>query len=106
MRQHTQVDPLYVIFEEHLFNFQDEEMDRKGLIQTIVGDYLNYLRRLNISVPKSLEQPVVEELSRTVNTMIVKKIYGCLNIDEYRSKVGGTVKKRATRRYSKLKKAA
>ena len=39
------MDPLYVIFEQHLFNFQDPEIDRKTLILRIVTDYRDYLRK-------------------------------------------------------------
>ena len=97
------IDPLYVILEQHLFNFRDPEMDRRTLVQTIVSDYLAYLRKMNISVPKSLEQPIVEELSDQVNTMIVKKIYGSLSLREYQHGLKTVIKKRARSRYSRLK---
>ena len=77
------LDPLYVIFEQHLLNFQDPEMDRKTLIVKIIAEYLTYLRKNNISVPKALEQPIVEELGTQVNTMLVRKIYGCLTVNEF-----------------------
>lgn len=76
------IDPLYVIFEQHLFNFADPDSDRKTFIVNVVNDYLSYLRKNNIIVPKSLEQPIVEELGTQVNTMLVKKIYGCLNVND------------------------
>jgi hypothetical protein len=98
-----QNDPLYVIFEQHLFNFQDPEVDRKTFICQVVADYLSYLRKLNITVPRSLEQPIVEELAAQVNTMLVKKIYGCLSINEFHQKTVTRVAKRKARtRYSKL----
>ncbi len=99
----TKMDPLYVVFEQHLFNFQDSDSDRKTFIANVVIDYLTYLRKLNITVPKSLEQPIVEELSEQVNTMLVKKIYGCYDIEEYQKSLASTLKKRARMKYSKLK---
>ncbi len=36
----TEMDPLYVIFEQHLFNFQDSDADRKTFIGNSVTDYL------------------------------------------------------------------
>ncbi|MBI3535254.1 MAG: hypothetical protein HY072_07195 [Deltaproteobacteria bacterium] len=60
------IDPLFVIFEQHLFNFQDPDSDRQTFIHNIVMDYIAYLRKSNITVPKSLEQPIVEELSEQV----------------------------------------
>jgi hypothetical protein len=100
----TQLDPLYVIFEQHLFNFDDSDFDRKTFIRGIVGEYLTYLRKLSIIIPKSLEDPIVEELASQVNTMLVKKIYGCLSVDDYQKNIGTVSKKRAGERYKKLRK--
>ena len=99
------MDPLYVIFEQHLFNFQDSDSDRKVFIGNIVNDYLTYLRKMNIVIPKSLESSIVEELAGQVNTMLVKKIYGCLSLDDYRKGAATTVKKKARARYTRLAKA-
>jgi hypothetical protein len=99
-----QVDPLYVIFEQHLLNFQESDTDRKTFVGNIITDYLSYLRKLNISVPKSLEQPIIEELATQVSTMLAKKIYGCVSIEEYRQKVAAPTKRRAKDLYSKLNK--
>jgi hypothetical protein len=102
---HAQKDPLYIIFEQHLLNFQDPEVDRKTLILTIVSDYLTLLRKKSISVPRSLEAPVVEELAEQVNTMLVKKMYGCLTIRDFQRGIGFSPKRRARARYRKLKAA-
>jgi hypothetical protein len=98
-----QLDPLYVIFEQHLFNFQDPDVDRKTFIGNVIQEYLSHLRKLNISIPKSLEGPVVEELAALVNTMLVKKIYGCLSIADYRRGIPKPAKKKSRARYSMLK---
>ncbi len=99
-------DPLYIIFEQHLLNFQDSDADRKTFIGNIVLDYLSHLRRMNITVPKSLEQPIMDELAEQVNTILVKKIYGCFNIQEYQKTlpptVRATARKRAKAKYNKL----
>lgn len=103
------IDPLYTIFEQHLFNFQDPNSDRKAFIDGIVKDYLSQIRRMGLGVPAEWEALVVEELSFQVNTMLVKKIYGCLTIAEYQEKVTPVQKKRARTRYQRLqsvKKAA
>ncbi len=99
----NQIDPLYTIFEQHLYNFQDSDTDRKTFIGKVIQEYLVYLRKMNITVPKSLEEPIVEELASQVNTMLVKKIYGCLTIQDYQRKVPSSTKRRARARYSKLK---
>ena len=100
----TELDPLYVIFENHLYNFEDDDADRKTFLFSVVNEYLTYLRKMNIAIPKSLEGQIVEELAGQVNTMLVKKIYGCLSLDEYRKGAAPTVKKRARSRYGKLAK--
>lgn len=100
----TQLDPLYVIFEEHLYNFQDSELDRKTFIQNVLRDYFSYLRKMRVTVPRSLEQPITEELSTQVHTMLVKKIYGCLSIQDYQKSVSSQVKRKARGRYYKLTK--
>jgi len=105
-RKPGELDPLYVIFEQHLLNFQDSDADRKTFIVNIVADYLSYLRKMNIVVPRSLEQPIVEELANQVNTMLVKKIYGCLSLEDYRKGVPGSARGRARSRYSKIKRNA
>lgn len=107
-----EIDPLYVIFEQHLYNFQDSELDRKTFIGNIISEYFAYLRQKKIVVPKSLEPAIAEELYAQINTMLVKKIYGCLSIQEYREKALGSkkparaAKARARQRYTRLKKTA
>ncbi len=101
-----QLDPLYVIFEQHLFNFQDSDADRKTFIGNIVVDYLGYLRKMNIVVPKSLENSIIEELANQVNTMLVKKIYGCSSLKDYQQTAPTPAKRRARERYGKLSKKA
>jgi hypothetical protein len=101
----TKIDPLYTIFEQHLFNFQDPNSDRKSFIDGIVKDYLSQVRRMGLSVPTEWEAHINEELSFQVNTMLVKKIYGCLTIEEYQTKLSPVQKKRAKARYRKLQSA-
>jgi hypothetical protein len=96
------VDPLYIIFEQHLFNFADPDSDRSTFIHTVVQDYLSYLKKKNISVPRPLEQAIVEELGTQVNTMLVKKIYGCLSVSEFLAGVPTQLKRKAKTRYKKI----
>lgn len=81
--QPKQGDPLYKIFEQHLFNFQDSDTDRKTFIENVVKEYFIFLRKMNIVVPKSLESTVFEELCAQVNTMLTKRIYGLSKIQDY-----------------------
>ena len=86
---------MYVIFEQHLFNFQDSDIDRRTFVGNVVQDYIAHLRKLDITIPKPLEQPVIEELANQVNAMLVKKIYGCLSIGEYQQQVAAPQKRKA-----------
>ena len=95
-------DPLYTIFEQHLFNFQDPNADRESFILAIVKDYLNQVRKLGLSVPVEMEEYIYEELCLQVSHMLVKKIYGCLTINEYTAKVPTEQKKKARTRYQRL----
>ncbi len=77
---------LYTIFEHHLFQFQDPNSDKREFILTIVKDYLTQLRKLGFGVPNDMEELIFEELYYQVNSMLLKKIYGCATIDEYIAK--------------------
>ena len=96
------IDPLYVIFEQHLYNFQDSDSDRKTFISGVVVEYLSFLRQKNIAVPKSLEAAIGEELAEQVNIMLTKKIYGCLTIDDFQKGIPKPRKKRAKQRYQRM----
>ncbi len=102
MEKTKSIDPLYTIFEQHLFNFQDPNSDRKSFIEQIVKDYLSHIRKLGLSVPSEWEEHIFEELFFQVNTMLVKKIYGCLTINEFTAKVPTEQKKKAKARYQNL----
>jgi hypothetical protein len=78
------LDPLYLIFERNLLDFQGTPSNRKEFVDKVVKDYISHLRKLNLAVPMNLEVAISEELAVQVNRMLFKKIYGCLSIDEYR----------------------
>ena len=84
---------LYTIFEQHLFNFQDPNSDKREFILTIVKDYLAQVRKMGLAVPAEMEEFLMEELYYQVNSMLLKKIYGCATIDEYIAKTPAPVKK-------------
>ncbi len=100
--QTSQLDPLYVIFEKNLVQFEDESSDRDTFIDGVVKDYLKYLRSQNIAVPRALERAVCEELSTQVRGMLIKKIYGFLTISDYRDTIDAKEIKKAKARYKRL----
>lgn len=97
-----QLDPLFVIFEQHLYHFQDSETDRKTFVEVVVKEYISYLQKFQIVIPKPMEAAVVEELSAQVNVMLIKKIYGFLSIDDYQKAAPGETKRKAKKKHSKL----
>jgi hypothetical protein len=95
-------DPLYVIFEQHLVNFQDSDADRKTFIAQVIQDYFSYLRKLKIIIPLSLEKSIAEELASQVQVMLLKKIYGFHSIQDYQKKTSRATRTQAKKRYSRL----
>ena len=100
-KETNQLDPLYIIFEQHLCNLEDPGTDRKTFISNVVNDYFSYLRKRKITVPKELEQPIAEELFAQVHSMLVKKIYGCFSLAEYQARLPRRVKSRIRSQYLK-----
>ena len=99
---HEKLDPLYVIFEQHLYNFQDSNIDRQTFVLEIVKEYFKYLSCKKIAVPEVLEPQIQQELSRQVNIMLNKKIYGSLNIEEFQKNILPVSRRNASARYAKL----
>jgi hypothetical protein len=95
----SQPDPLYVIFEQHLCNFDDSNIDRKAFITNIVGEYLAFLRRNSVIVPPQMERAVIDELSEQVKTMLFKKIYGFPSVQAYQQGLKRSQKSKARSRY-------
>src|SRR5947209_2318604 len=91
----TRLDPLYIIFEQHLYNFQNSDLGRKEFIDNVLQDYLSYLRKRKISVPKGYEGPIAEELFHQVHAMLVKKIYGCYSVKDFQEGAGWKERRRA-----------
>ena len=90
-------DPLYAIFERHLYEIPDADIEREVFIKQIVHEYLGCLRKEDLCIPKALEPVIIDELANQVNTMLVKKIYGCLSIEEFRQKSSRKSKKPRSR---------
>lgn len=98
------LDPLYVIFEHHLYHFCDADTDRRAFIAAIVSEYLQFLRKNKISVPSEYENAIIEELGSTVSTMLTKKIYGCLTIEEFQKTLSKDQKKNTKNNYRFIQK--
>lgn len=93
---------LAVIFEQHLYNFQEPQTDRKTLVSNIIHDYLGYLRKKGAVIPPRLERYIFEEYEEEVSGMLVKKTYGCYSVEEFLKNVTTREKQQAYQRYKKL----
>ena len=91
-----------MIFEQHLNNFEDPDADRRTFIAQIVTDYLTYLRRMRLAIPREYEHLIIEELGAQVNGMLTRKTYGCVNIEEYRQKLSTDVKALVDKNYTRM----
>jgi hypothetical protein len=80
------LDPLYIIFEQHLYDFNDDTDSETAFIEKVVGDYIKFLVSCGAVIPRKLVGPVSEELKDQVQRMLRKKIYGCTNMQEFIAK--------------------
>ena len=98
--------PLYIIFEQHLLNFQDANIDRRSFIEGVLFEYIQFLRSNKVIVLREHETAIFEEMAQQVNEMLIKKIYGCMSIKEFQEKIPAKSKKNAAHKYRLMKKVA
>ena len=94
---------LFTIFEKHLYDFDDDEESSDKFVDKIVFDYVQHLTGTGVLLPRRWKNQIVDELRDQVRKMLVKKMYGCLSIEEYLQTQLQQNKKRNT---SKSKKSA
>lgn len=98
-------DPLFIIFEKHLYDFNYES--RELFLQTVVNDYISHLVRQKVVIPPAWKVHLEKTLAEEVSDMLVRKLYGCLTVEEFHVKADSddnilTEKKEARKRYQKL----
>lgn len=99
------LNALFTIFEKHLYDFDAEDDDsQQGFIDKIVLDYVKFLEAHNVALPRKFYNQIFDELRNQVRTMLVKKMYGCLSIDEFvRTQPDRAAKQKlARKKYSKI----
>lgn len=98
------VNALYTIFEKHLYDFEDNEESQEAFVNKIVQDYLNFLIAQGVSIPRRWQAQITEEIRDQVMKMLIKKMYGCLSIEEFMSgqKDRADKRKLSRKKYSKL----
>lgn len=97
-------DPLFIIFEKHLYDFNYES--RELFLKAVVDDYIGHLVRQKVVIPPMWKNHLEKTLAEEVSDMLVRKLYGCLTVEEFKDKVEVeavvTEKKEARKRYQKL----
>jgi len=83
IRKTQYLDPLYVIFEKYLFDFPYDNIDY--FVASVVNEYLDYLKERQVHVPDNKKKLLINDLSDEVHQMLIKRIHGCLNLQDYQS---------------------
>lgn len=99
-------DPLFIIFEKHLydFNYESRELFLKG----VVDEYISHLVRQQVVIPPAWKTHLDKTITEEVSDMLVRKLYGCLTVEEFQAKQEEapenliTEQKEARKRYQKL----
>jgi len=87
MRSHS--DPLYDIFEQHLYNALVENESTEDFLNRVVSDYLDRFTEGAV-IPHEHRPSIEGDLREEVLEMLRKKTYGHYNLAEFRrSQAGG-----------------
>ena len=78
-------DPLFVIFERHLYHSSTENISTTAFITNVVQDYISYLLCQGVNIPTSVRPSLVEDLTEEVREMTLKKTYGRVSIVEFQN---------------------
>jgi hypothetical protein len=88
MKPTTAQDPLYVIFERHLYRSSTEGVSTKAFIDAVVQDYLVYLSNMGVHIPGKVRPALVEDITEEVREMTLKKTYGSVSVSEFQEQAG------------------
>lgn len=75
------IDPLFQLFEHHLVNRSYE--DSTAFTKEVAQGYLAYLDSTQAHIPTHVRQAILEDLETEAHEMLVKKMYGCVQKNEY-----------------------
>jgi hypothetical protein len=98
-------DPLFVIFEKHLYDFNYDS--REVFIKSVVDDYMSHLTTQKVLIPPGWRGHLERTLSEEVSDMLVRRLYGCLTVEEFKLKPEHKdeitlARREARKRYQKL----
>lgn len=81
-------DPLYMIFEQHLFNALVEAEETEAFLARVVGDYLGRVSQMGAIIPRDQREAIETDLKEEVLAMLRKKTYGHFDLNAYRQAKG------------------
>lgn len=77
------LDPLYKLFETYLLTRSYESAD--SFTTQLARDYIAYLDSTPAHIPIYMREAVMEDLKHEAHELLVKKMYGCVNISDYKN---------------------
>jgi hypothetical protein len=75
------IDPLFQLFEHHLLSKSYE--DSTAFTKEVAAEYLGYLDSTPAHIPFQFRGAVLEDLESETHQMLVKKMYGCVSINDH-----------------------
>jgi hypothetical protein len=100
-------DPLFIIFEKHLYDFNYESRDL--FLKGVVDEYIAHLVKQKAVIPPTWKAHLEKTIHEEVSDMLVRKLYGCLTVEEFKTKAEDkkseevlVAKREARKRYQKL----
>lgn len=104
MSEEIKQNPLFTIFEKHLYDFNSNEDTEAEFITNVMNDYLTFLESKKVVVPHKWKMSIQDELREQIRSMMIKKMYGCVSLDEFITKQTDIKEKRklVRKKYSKL----
>lgn len=82
------IDPLYFVFEQHLYTALVEDETTDAFLERVVADYLGRLNSGGTTVPQTFRETLETDLRDEVLEMLRKKTYGHYNLASYRQAQG------------------
>ncbi|MEK7356606.1 MAG: hypothetical protein AAB250_09165 [Bdellovibrionota bacterium] len=82
--RHAGGDPLFHIFEQHLFNALVEDEGTDAFLTRVVADYVDRLIATGTVIPHEVLPVIQHDLREEVLEMLRKKTYGHFNLADFR----------------------
>ncbi|MES2965522.1 MAG: hypothetical protein V4760_16700 [Bdellovibrionota bacterium] len=82
--RNTSGDPLYYLFEQHLFNALVEDEGTDAFLARVVDDYVMRLIATGTVIPREVLPTIENDLREEVLEMLRKKTYGHFSLADFR----------------------